>query len=448
VASPLETIINTVTGLKGFALAGATPLMRAEIANLKIKTDSLKTLSAPPPDWSDAETRVGTLSTEIQKLANDAAAKQTKWQQSYQEDLTTITNYSLTDYRGTNWQNFNPKTGLASIHAQAAVTDPKIPADLKKINMNEPPSELDYAQIQADVDVIKMIQSRFTARCSSATDIAGAAACNNDAASALTASADEASAILSILQDNFKILQAAQTAVTSSVAALDKIYADFIFRRDTAHTIAIDKNVIVQQMTLPSDYGATDTGTISCATDTTPAVATTDTLNYSILFQNVPALSVTAGLLTTFLQMKVYGVTQQVNNATTPPSTSTVFAVTNSARASVFPMAFVNFRTGRPALRTWWGEPFNELVIANHISTGIGINPNTGTSQVEFFVGDAVSFSRVFIHAGAHFGRQESLGGGFSLGTVPSTFTGTTAPIRWSYQPAFSIGLSVRIAPF
>jgi hypothetical protein len=111
-------------------------------------------------------------------------------------------------------------------------------------------------------------------------------------------------------------------------------------------------------------------------------------------------------------------------------------------------MAFVNFRTGRPALRTWWGEPFNELVIANHISTGIGINPNTGTSQVEFFVGDAVSFSRVFIHAGAHFGRQESLGGGFTLGTVPSTFTGTTAPISWSYQPAFSIGLSVRIAPF
>jgi hypothetical protein len=79
---------------------------------------------------------------------------------------------------------------------------------------------------------------------------------------------------------------------------------------------------------------------------------------------------------------------------------------------------------------------------------GIGINSNSGTNQVEFFAGDAVSFSRVFIHAGVHFGRTESLGGGYSLGPVPSGFTGTTAPINWSYHPAFSIGLSVRIAPF
>ena len=140
-------------------------------------------------------------------------------------------------------------------------------------------------------------------------------------------------------------------------------------------------------------------GTVTCATDTTPAIPTTDALNYTILYQSVPLVSASAGLLTTFLQMNVYGITQEAQSTSSSNLTSTsavtAIALTNSARASVFPMAYFNVRTGAPALKRWWGQPYNELVIAHHLSAGIGLNPNTGTTQVEFFAGDAISFSRI-----------------------------------------------------
>lgn len=80
-------------------------------------------------------------------------------------------------------------------------------------------------------------------------------------------------------------------------------------------------------------------------------------------------------------------------------------------------MAFVNYRLWPPVLKNWWGQPENELVITNSASAGIGVNSNTGTNQPEFFVGDAIGFSRVYLHLGAHFGRTETLGGGFTLDT-------------------------------
>jgi hypothetical protein len=219
--------------------------VKAAASGFVISTQMFVGIQTTSTETQAAQKLVDDLSKEIQKLANDVAQKQAKWQLYYQQDLTKITNYIATDYRGTQWQAFQPKIDLASVHAQAAVTDPQSPADLKKINVDEPPSELDYAQIQADVDVIKTIQSRFTSRCSSATDAGGAAACDSGAVAALAASADQASAILSILQDNFKILQTAQTAVTSSAAALDKIYADFLFRKDNLHTIKLDRDTNV-----------------------------------------------------------------------------------------------------------------------------------------------------------------------------------------------------------
>jgi hypothetical protein len=163
-----------------------------------------------------------------------------------------------------------------------------------------------------------------------------------------------------------------------------------------------------------------------------------------VLYQNVPRVSVSAGLLTTFLQKTIIG----IQGVAGPSNTSVnYFKVTDSSRAQVFPMAFFNLRTFGPLLTTWPGQPENELVIANSVSAGIGINPNTGTNQAEFFLGDAISFGRAYVHLGAHFGRTESLGGGFQLNT-PSPTGLTSAPINWNYHVAFSVGLSVRLSPF
>jgi hypothetical protein len=216
--------------------------------------------------------------------------------------------------------------------------------------------------------------------------------------------------------------------------------------------------ILYMPVSLGRDYGTTNTGTISCTSTISTTVATTDTINYTILYQNVPALTVSTGILLTFLPKYQYGVesmldANSVNLTATPPNPGTFtnyFAQTDYSRAQVFPMAFVNYRVLKPWLKSWWAEPNSELAITTNLSGGIGVNPNTGTNQVEFFGGGAIGFSRALVHFGEHWGRQESLGGGFTVNNpVPTGWSSSnTVPINWKYQHYFALGFSVRIAPF
>jgi hypothetical protein len=106
-------------------------------------------------------------------------------------------------------------------------------------------------------------------------------------------------------------------------------------------------------------------------------------------------------------------------------------------QSSRFPIAYVNYRLGKPKLTTWWGQPNNEVTFTNNLSAEIGVNSNTGTNQPEFFAGYAAGFSRVLIHAGLHYGLVENLAGGYTVNNpVPTGFTSSTPmPINWSYQP-------------
>jgi hypothetical protein len=453
VTNPLESIINSVTGLKAFDFA--QHIGSAEYLQDMIKLDELlgiqpRTAAVQPPP--PAPPKAGEtpdekalrlfnqIAGQVLQSAQNVTRKQALWAGKYKSDNDAMISYLVADYRGANYSNFDPDLDPLLVNVRAHIATSSIASDA--YSDAYPPNELDYADLQMLIDQMKSLQGRLITNCTTA-----AKPCNEDILHTTARLIDQANAFMSIIQDNFKTLQGMQTALVTSFAVLHKVEVDYRNRLNAGQIKTVG-GVLVQDFHLGSDYSATDTGSISCSSDTTPAVATTDTINYSITFQNVPAFTVSGGLLTTFLQKNVYGVTQHLDTTTTPPSTVSVFAITDSARASVFPMAYVNYRTGKPALRTWWGEPNNELIIANNVSTGIGINPNTGTNQVEFFLGDAVSFSRVLVHAGLHFGRTESLGGGFSLGKVPSGFSGTAAPLNWAYHPAFAIGLSVRIAPF
>jgi hypothetical protein len=435
VASPLETIINTVSGLKSFDFETASTQFSANRINNLV----LNPPSAPPPSTADQQALdlFKSLAGRVMPIAQPIFAKQMAWQNNYQTDLNTIARYIAQDYRGAQFSTFAPETDpqLATVRRHLAfplATDPQ--------SIASPPSELDYAALQALVDEMSTLQPRLIDACTKTGQN-----CDRDTLQTVGQLLDSSKAVLAVAQDNLKTLQTAQAAVVTGYTALDKVFLDFQNRLMILHTVALAGNVLVQDIHLGPDYGATDTGTITCTSDAVPTQATTDAINYSVLYQNVPALTVSAGLLTTFLAKTEIGTAPQLNKDGT---FSTYFAVTDSARAQVFPMAFVNYRILPPVLKTWWGQPENELVISNSVSAGIGVNSNTGTNQPEFFLGDAIGFSRVYIHLGAHFGRTESLGGGFQLNTViPSGFSGS-APINWSYHPAFSIGLSVRIAPF
>jgi len=439
VVNPVESIINTVSALKSFDFGVARPELQA-----KAKTAEGLFVAAPPGATGNL-TLFRTLASTLYDTAKPVFDKQTHWQQLYLKDIDTIAKYLAADYRRANYARFRPDDdgSLESVRAHANLPPLSLhPATLQSPQMDTPPTEVDYAALQGLVDQLKTLQTGLLNSCTGAN-----ATCNGDILSLSAEIVDEGNAVLLAAADNLKTLQATQATVSTNFGVLHKIYVDYQARVD-ARVIRQSDGMLVQEIRLGPDYGATDIGALTCSTDTTPAQATTDAINYSTLFQSVPALTVSAGLLTTFLRKDDIGTTQKLN---VDGTYTTYFAVTDSARASVFPVAFVNYRILRPALKNWWGEPENELVITDSLTGGIGINSNTGTNQPEFFLGDSIGFSRVYLHLGVHIGRTETLGGGFALNTpvptIPSSFSGTP-PINWSYHAAFSIGLSVRIAPF
>jgi hypothetical protein len=453
VTNPLESIINTITAYKSFDFESAKPAH-------DLALHSLHSLYGTPPEGKPKEKTPDELARDLfYELADEvfpaamkAADKQNAWQALYKEDTDELTKYIAADYRGPLYKKFDPDNDAELATVQSHTRFP--PISINAGDATNPPSEVDYAPLQALIDEMKALQPRLITACTT-PDAAGktAGSCDPVILAKTAELIDQANAIMLVLQDNLKSLQTAQAAIVASVAVLHKIKVDFNARVN-AKIVEVapivvpggTDTILVQTIHLGTDYGATDAGTISCSTDTSPAIPTTDTINYAILYQNVPALTASAGLLITFLEKRIIGSTQKLDADGT--TVDNVFAITDSARASVFPMAFVNYRIAPPILRTWWGQPNSELVISHNVSAGIGVNSNTGTNQPEFFGGYAIGFSRVLIHAGVHYGRTEKLGGGFSLGKVPPGFTGTTAPIDWSYHPAFAIGFSVRIAPF
>jgi len=453
VANPLETIINTVAGLKSFDFetANTTTFSQQNIASMQ---HLFQYQIAPPKPRETPEEKKKreeaeaakkadddalqlfiTLSTEVLPATRDVYSKQTKWLTAYQTDIKIMAAYLAQDYRGAKYVSFVPETdpalGATRLHlAFPKATYPAGPDDI--------PSELDYAALQPLADEMKSLETRLITSCTTAGK-----ACDQNALETTGRLVDSANAFLSVAQDNLKTLQTAQAAVVTSYTALDKVYLDFQ-QRLTQGTVQVSNNLLIQDIHLPPDYGATDTGSISCVSDALATQATTDSINYSILYQNIPIFTVSAGLLITFQEKKEIGTQPALVNGTS----NTYFTVTDSARAQVFPMAFTNFRIAPPILKTYFGQHENELVITSNASAGIGVNSNTGTNQPEFFAGYALGLNRVYVHLGAHFGRTESLGGGYTLNTiVPTGFAGA-APINWSYHPAFSIGFSVRLAPF
>jgi hypothetical protein len=465
VLNPLESIINTITGYKSFDFAKSKPLFDAQTADVE-KTRTIPPvgqvqLAGPPPD--PAFRLFTTIASDAFDRATKIDKKQNNWKAIYVKDTDALTAYVTRSYREKHWSEFNPDDPkeLATVkeHSQFNAITMGAPDD------KDPPSEIDLAPLQAYLDQLKALQPRLIALCT--TIAPGDFTCDPAKLAETSQIIEQLTAIQTVLNDNFKYLQTAQAALGASLAVLHKMMLDFRLHLATKNVVKspadpadfsslsdevkdkVRKNqILIQQIHLGTDYGATDPGTVVCSTDSTPAVATTDSINYAILYQNVPALTVSAGLLISFLEKNQYGVSQILDTTKTPPALSTAFVLSDSARASVLPMAYVNYRIAPPLLKTWWGQPNSELVISHNVSTGIGINSNTGTNQPEFFVGYAIGFGRSLIHAGLDYGRQQSLGEGFSLGTVPTGFMGTTAPISWSYKPAFAIGLSVRIAPF
>lgn len=190
----------------------------------------------------------------------------------------------------------------------------------------------------------------------------------------------------------------------------------------------------VYKKLLPADNNAKVTGTVSCANFLTKQ-ASGDMIPFTVSYQNIPVATVSAGVLFSSLGKKQIAVqpfkTGVDSNGV--PTFRTVFAETDMTNFQTIPFSFMNFYIS--------GTPKRNL----NFAVGVGVNPNNGKTQIEYFTGPSIGFKNLYIQAGAHFGRQQELSGGFNIGdTVPNGFP-SALPIVRRYVAKFAIGISYKI---
>ncbi len=434
--NPIESLVTSIAGLGGFAInfkpsasLGLTEFaltLQREMAHINTSPEAERRTNRVLAD--PKYKKFIDMATKFNDLALRVIDSQNTMQLSLADDPNRLATYLGADYRGTRWQLFHPEN------------DP----DLQPIRddfTNALSTLTNTALMQPMVDTLTKLATEVHT-----TYDPNATAEEADTLSQMDEKLAKTKAVMSVINDNNTALKAAQATVRTGYLAVVKVYKDFRRRLDVLGTLRISANgnFLFQDFRLGTDRKATVTGVLSCVSDA-DAKPTTDQINYSILYQDVPRLTSSAGFLVSSLEKKVIGTTTVAANNSAGFNTN--FTVTDRSQAQVLPMVYANYRVlGYNSKH--WPKREDELVLTASLSTGFGLNPNTGTAQPEFFTGLAFGFNRLMIHPGIHFGRTQSLGGGFVLNsTVPATFSGN-APTSWSYHPAFSIGFSVRVAPY
>jgi hypothetical protein len=183
---------------------------------------------------------------------------------------------------------------------------------------------------------------------------------------------------------------------------------------------------------LIADANAKVTGTVTCTNYFTKQPSF-DPIPFTITYEGFSRHSLSAGILFTTLNKRQLGL-NSVRTGTAADGTATsilTFTETDKANSQIVPFSFYNYR--------FWGDRKFSL----NGSGGVGINPNNGATQVEYFFGGAVGFHNVFLQFGGHVGRWQELGGGFNLGdTVPAAIP---VPIERRYTIRPAVGVSYKL---
>jgi hypothetical protein len=197
---------------------------------------------------------------------------------------------------------------------------------------------------------------------------------------------------------------------------------------------------LIQDLLLAQDRNVKVTQSVSCVSLLDKTKVTLDPVPISVTYQNVPRLTFSVGPVLSTLNKRQIG-TSLVKTGTDDKGAATLkttIAVTDQAAAQVVPFSFLNFKL--------YDRPWASRTFTFNLSGGVGVNPNSGTKEPEFFSGVAFGLDRMLVHLGMHTGRLQQLGGGFQIGdTVPDKTSGL--PINRSYENRFAVALSFRIAP-
>jgi hypothetical protein len=183
------------------------------------------------------------------------------------------------------------------------------------------------------------------------------------------------------------------------------------------------------------DANAKVTGTVTCTNFFTKQPSG-DPIPFTVTYQRFSPHSLSAGILFSTLGKRQLGI-QPVRVGTTEDGSATfrlMFTETDRADGQLIPFTFYNYRF------------FGGRKFSLNGTGGVGVNPNNGAAQVEFFAGGAVGVQNVFVQMGAHVGRWQELGGGLILGDlVPSGVGPPPVPIERRYTVRPGVGISFKM---
>lgn len=157
-----------------------------------------------------------------------------------------------------------------------------------------------------------------------------------------------------------------------------------------------------------------------------------------ISYRDLPRASLSAGVIISPLEKRSYSTVQVSEGPGTLPTDPVGKHAEIRGEASkpqVIPFTFVNVRLGH------WRVKDRSFTF--NIAPGVGINPNSGSTEVEFALGPSFGWDNIYFFGGFHFGRQTNLLNGFKIGDrVPDSFV---TPVGRSWQSAFGFGVSYRV---
>jgi hypothetical protein len=220
-------------------------------------------------------------------------------------------------------------------------------------------------------------------------------------------------------------LKAAIGQLEKKVASLNEIYG----------VIAAMGTSFTQEFSFILDRNAKVTGTVTC-TDVMSKDPTMDPVAFSIVYQDPPRFSLSAGLMISGVTRHAYSVEPQADPTVTSADNLKYKIADASSAIQVVPFTFVNTRVGNGCRR--WDRDFTF-----NLAAGVGVNPNGGTKEVEVGLGPSLGIGNVYLQTGFHFARPAALGGGFKSGDV--VFKDFPLPVSRAWETGWGVSILYRI---
>lgn len=203
---------------------------------------------------------------------------------------------------------------------------------------------------------------------------------------------------------------------------------------------------ISQDIALVPDQNSVTTGNLTCVDDQSKTAWDQD-VPLTVTYDELPRWSFSAGVLFSSQGRLQFGIRPSAATVPAPPPSPTPTPVkgnatvlkTDSSSFQVVPFSFASIRL--------WDWVMHHQQFSLGLAGGLGVNPNNGDNQAEFFEGLSVTWKNVSFYAGSHNARQQILGGNFALNEVVDPQTVGSLPINHDWVHKFAGGISYRIPP-